>query len=220
MSAQIEPIRPVFSGHESFPFRYGWLAKGMGAIAADPSSLGRIDSMVDLGVGKNMLASIRHWLVVLGLAEKAADGGGVAGGLVPTDLGRQLFLEPAWDPYLEFEGTLWLLHHTLATGGATTWWWVFNRPTTTTFKRENLVSEIERYANTQGWRVSSATLKRDVDCFMRTYLPPSRSMSSPKTLISRCSTSGRSLYGCRRLKRFKAKYTRRSSRRSVAAALR
>lgn len=50
-----------FSGHESFPFRHTWLTKGVTAFAKDPTIFSKDEAMVILGVGKNMVQSIRHW---------------------------------------------------------------------------------------------------------------------------------------------------------------
>ena len=50
-----------FSGHETFPFRYTWLKKGVDAVSDDPSVFSSDRATITLGVGKNMVRSIRHW---------------------------------------------------------------------------------------------------------------------------------------------------------------
>jgi Protein of unknown function (DUF4007) len=50
-----------FSGHETFAFRYGWLTKAVNAASCDPAAFGSPDAVVALGVGKNMVRSMRHW---------------------------------------------------------------------------------------------------------------------------------------------------------------
>ena len=107
-----------------------WLKKAVDAVDADPYALHADDAMVRLGVGKNMVSSIRHWGLATGmLAEGSARRGSRSRPLAPTDLGRLLFLDGGWDPFLEDPGTLWLLHWQLASRPepATTWWWVFNQ---------------------------------------------------------------------------------------------
>jgi len=54
-------LKYSFSGHETFTFRYGWLKKGMDDALKDPTVFSREDAIVRLGVGKNMVGSIRHW---------------------------------------------------------------------------------------------------------------------------------------------------------------
>ena len=90
-----------FSGHESFPCKTLWLKKGYDFIA-NGKDFNSPDAVIDLGVGKNMVASIRFWLRAFGIT-------GVDGNL--TDWGIYLFDEKAGkDRYLEDLATLWLLH--------------------------------------------------------------------------------------------------------------
>jgi hypothetical protein len=53
-------VKPTFGGHEKFAFRYGWLKKGIDAAIDDPSIFSHDQALVTLGVGKNMLRSIRY----------------------------------------------------------------------------------------------------------------------------------------------------------------
>ncbi len=177
---------PSFSGHESFPFRHAWLKKGYDGLA-DPEFFSGSDALVKLGVGKNMVYSIRHWMEVGGLAEPIGDQGrGRTVALARTELADRLFADDGWDPYLEDDGTLWLLHRRLVTARerATTWWWAFNRPSTATVRRPGLTSELLAAAQANGWRASRNTVKRDVDCFIRTYLPAASARTSQEDAIA------------------------------------
>lgn len=92
---------PSFSGHETFPFRYGWLKKGVDGLENDPFIFCREDAMVKLGVGKNMVRSIRHWCLTLGLAKQEGRA------LVPSEFGKRLLNDDrGYDPYLEDVGTI------------------------------------------------------------------------------------------------------------------
>ena len=60
--------KPLFSGHETFPLRYGWLKKAFDAVVEFPNEDGNKrkvfladDAIARFGVGKNMVASMRHW---------------------------------------------------------------------------------------------------------------------------------------------------------------
>lgn len=63
------PANPSFAGHQTFAVRSGWLKKGLDALIEDGSIFNRPDALVTLGVGKNMVASIRHWLLATGIAD-------------------------------------------------------------------------------------------------------------------------------------------------------
>ena len=170
--------RVSFSGHETFPFRYPWLKKAVDAVDADPYALEADDAMVRLGVGKNMVSSIRHWGLATGmLDETPRSRGNRRRARTPSALGRSLLLDGGWDPFLEDPGTLWLLHWQLVSRPeqATTWWWVFNRYPGTVFTRADVQEALETLGVQSGWtRTTSASLKRDIDVFIRTYTPQRR----------------------------------------------
>lgn len=168
-----------FSGHETFPFRQTWLKKAVDAVDRDPRAFAAEDALVALGVGRNMVSSMRHWGLATGVLEEApaASGRRRARRLQPTRLGGALLRDDGWDPYLEDPGTLWLLHWRLARRPerATTWWWVFNCLTGASFTRADLVEGIGTLGRLRGWtRLTRGSLKRDVEVFVRTYAPDGR----------------------------------------------
>lgn len=165
-----------FSGHETFPFRCAWPKKAVDRTQADEYAFVADDALVRFGVGKNMVSSIRHWGLTLGMLEPAP-GSGRMRPLKPTALGRSLLTDEGWDPYLEDPGTLWLLHWRIASRpeGATTWWWAFNQHPGTVFTRAELLAALASIAARHGGvRATGASLKRDVEVFIRTYAPPRR----------------------------------------------
>lgn len=159
-----------FSGHQTFPFRYTWLPKAVRALQQDPEVFGREDALVVLGVGKNMVASIRFWCQATGIAGVDTRSG--KGYIKP--LGIKLFGPGGWDPYLEDPATLWVLHWHLveAPRPCSTWFLVFSRWNREEFTRAELVDWLATVAEKSGnRRVSRASIKRDVDVFLRTYVP-------------------------------------------------
>lgn len=97
-------IKPILGGHETFAFRNGWLKKGVDAAHENPTIFTNENALVTLGVGKNMVRSIRHWCLTTGLLEEA-NSPGLSRPLQATWLGDRLFLEGGWDPFLENEGS-------------------------------------------------------------------------------------------------------------------
>ena len=69
-----DKINVSFSGHETFPFRYTWLKKGVDAVRENPTIFADDLATITLGVGKNMVRSIHHWCQVIELIE--SDGVG------------------------------------------------------------------------------------------------------------------------------------------------
>jgi hypothetical protein len=169
-----------FAGHETFPFRYTWLKKAMEFVRKDPEAFGRDDAMVELGVGKNMVKSMRHWARACGVIEEVAGKRGRE--LKVSDFGELLFGDGGWDPYLEDHGTLWVLHAKLASTPewATTWYWVFNHLPQPEFTKVELTKWLFGFAVDRGWgRVAETSIRRDVDCFLRTYVPGEPSRQTP-----------------------------------------
>src|SRR5579885_1940203 len=78
------PPTLAFSGHETFPFRYAWLKKGLDAAADDPAVFRRDEALTALGVGKNMVRSIRHWCLAAGVIEEVGGGRAAASGPPPS----------------------------------------------------------------------------------------------------------------------------------------
>ncbi len=110
----------AFGRHEFFALRFGWLTKGFQAFDDSKSVFTDDDAVVVLGVGKNMVNSIRHWLRAAKLVRIEPDQKKV------EPLGSFLFSKQnGHDPYLEDEDTIWLLHWLLATNPtqATSWYW-------------------------------------------------------------------------------------------------
>jgi hypothetical protein len=169
--------RPLFSGHETFPLRYGWLKKAYDAVSADRDDLGNKkiflgeEAIARFGVGKNMVASMRHWATCCAVIAEDKDSGQLA----PTAIGDFLFGAKGADPYLEDPASLWHLHWLLCSGGddrplKTTWFWVFNHFTGVNFTRDDLVGGLLKLAETHDWRrASRTTVQRDVECLVRMY---------------------------------------------------
>jgi len=61
------------------------------------------DTILKLGVGKNMVQSIRFWLEAFGITRD----------FEITEFGDRIFAENGFYPFLEDMGTLWLLHCSL-----------------------------------------------------------------------------------------------------------
>lgn len=90
-----------FSGHESFPCKTLWLKKGYDFVA-NKNDFNSPDAVITLGVGKNMVVSIRYWLKVFGITNPDGSISKIGAYLFNDNTGK--------DKYLEDLATLWLLH--------------------------------------------------------------------------------------------------------------
>ena len=162
-----------FSGHETFVFRHGWLKKAVDALRRNPMAFGSDDALVELGVGKNMVRSIRFWGLATNVIEEVPKTRGAQ--LRPSAFGKFLFGEDGRDPYLEDPNSLWLLHWNLVNDEvrSTTWCWAFNLPHPNEFTKESIADVLSHELLRRGIKGPSGhSLRRDIDCFVRTYAAP------------------------------------------------
>ena len=96
--------KPVFSGHESFACKSHWLKRGYDFVLAG-HSFNNEDAVVHLGVGKNMVNSIKYWMRAFGLLKAEGELTSLAHKLMSNENG--------YDPFFEDTGSLWLLHFNL-----------------------------------------------------------------------------------------------------------
>lgn len=164
-------MKSLFGAHETFHIREGWLRKGLLAIKENPFLFSDPYAGDVLGVGRNMVKSIRYWLQATGLAKLSS---GVQEGkkVAKLDMTGLAELILKKDPYFEDDGTFWILHYHLATNKAlaTTWYWFFNHFGIRQFTQDQFLSHLERYAHGDlGRKVQVSTLEKDFRCLVRTY---------------------------------------------------
>lgn len=162
-----DPKKTSFGRHETFSLRFSWLTKGYQAFKKDPDVFNSDGATIELGVGKNMVASIRYWLRACQII--TPDSSSI------TNIGESIFNEETgFDPYLEDEATIWLLHWLLSTNSsvATSWYWFFNKYHKPEFTSEELATSLNDFVKDviiEGKKPSIATLKNDSQLIHRMY---------------------------------------------------
>ena len=165
--------RYTFSGHESFPCKTLWLKKGYDFVVQG-KDFNRPEAVVYLGVGKNMVASIRYWLRVFGLSE----------GDQPTWLGNYLFDDAnGKDKYIEDLATLWLLHfHLVFNQFATLYHTVFcgYQKGHTQFDRDQIATyvKLEMIEADKQSTYNENTVRKDIAVLMQNYALPRKAQSN------------------------------------------
>ena len=160
-----DKVKMRLQGHEKFPLREGWLNKGLLVIPTMPDAFSRKDASDVFGIGSNMVKSLRYWMRALGLIEENGTLG-----VKFTGLGE---LVAKYDPYIEKNFTLWLLHAYIAKNReeATTWYMYFNHCDADDLEKEQiaaiLMRETKKYAN--GQKFSEKSLYNDIDVLLNMY---------------------------------------------------
>lgn len=165
----------AFARHETFHPRFGWLKKGFDRAEQHPGIFLEEDAAVRLGVGKNMVRSIRYWCNAFKLLKNDQ----------PSDFGRSLLGAEGWDTYLEDPASLWLLHWQFlqAPCYATAWDFVFNYFHRTEFTFDNLFCDLCDYRDRVSSRTADSSIKKDVSCLLRMYAKqPTKSSAKEDSL--------------------------------------
>lgn len=162
-------MRLTFTGHDTFSCRNFWLKKGLDHIWSE-GKFNR-DAVTNLGVGNNMVSSIRFWLKSFGMI----DENGVA-----KQIAEDLFKDSGYDPFIEDIGTIWLLHYQLVTSEVSSIYsLIFNefRKKRIEFTREHLLSFIINKCVVEGASYNESSVKKDIGVFLSNYCKPERSKS-------------------------------------------
>lgn len=176
-------IKPKWRAHETFFIRKGWLSKGLQAVAEKDDIFvdKSINQMDELGIGSNMVKSLRYWLQATGVTNEMPDKDRRGRRIqVITELG-QLVLDN--DPYLEDIGTLWVLHYELVNKKefVPAWYFFFNELKMKSFTQDDFVRLIDNYSvNVLGAEKPPATRLStdDFNCILGTYVSKGSLQSS------------------------------------------
>lgn len=170
-----------FARHETFCPRYGWLKKGVDGVSHDERIFDRSDAIELLGVGKNMVRSIRFWCLAFKLITQKEDGKKAGGPMVTTEFAEKLLSDDGWDPYLEDPASLWLLHWRLFSPPlvAPAWSMAMNLTGIRYLSGKELTHYILEYQSyiPSFQRFSESSFEKDASCFLRMYSPPSNRIS-------------------------------------------
>lgn len=181
-------MKTKFTGHDTFPLRYGWLYKAvnylnLGGNMQTSSELKAREAIVALGVGKNMVNAIRYWAEASSVIDKNNTKNYINYSV--SSNGKYLFDS---DPYLEHIGSIWLIHFWLNFNDAylTSYRYFFNYSNVQHFEKAKLLIECSEDArklvtNDIG---NESTLKKDIDCFLNTYCKKLKNSSKKKTTIN------------------------------------
>ena len=166
-------VKYTFSGHESFPCKSLWLKKGYDFVVAG-NDFNSAEAVIGLGVGKNMVASIRFWLKAFGITENDQ----------LTWLGNYIFGESKGkDKYLEDIATLWLLHFNLVFSEEATLYKMFFcgvQRERSHFEREQVLTYVKLRMVEAGKMTlfNENTVKKDIGVLLQNYTLPRKPQSN------------------------------------------
>ena len=180
-SSFLKPKSFSFGSHQSFPLRYGWIEKfcigiieKRGYDTFEKEDLRPEILSQKYGLGNNMAKSLRFWLKLCGIIN---DNPNSKEKPSLTDFGKNTFGPEGLDRFLEKKETIWHLHYNIISNkkNMSTWNWFYNFFGKQSFDRQQLVNEISEASSIDNKEFSEINIKRDVDCFVRSYVAPNSS---------------------------------------------
>jgi len=164
--------QPIFSRHETFHPRFGWIKKGFEKSSQDNAIFSKDSAPVVLGVGKNMVKAIKYWSIAFKVVDECRVNGKYAH--TPTKFAHRLLGERGWDPFLENPASLWLLHWNLLKPPcyAPAWYFAFNEFNKTDFSVDDLLFSLREFRDLQfsERKIQDSSLKKDINCLLRMYV--------------------------------------------------
>ena len=155
-------IKIKMKRHESFSIREGWLAKGLIAIKNDPKVFSSPNATDILGIGTNMVKSLKYWMLATKLIEEKNRN------IVLTELGEIIYEH---DLYLEDNFTWWLIHINLLLNldDAYIFNTFFNKCNYSTFSKKNIFEQICNLLTLDNYEYNEKTLQDEINMIIKTY---------------------------------------------------
>jgi hypothetical protein len=186
-----------FSGHDTFHCKEQWLLKGVQLLdnQINTSIFNSEDAIFELGVGKNMVRSIRYWLRSFSLINDNDEFSAYS---------EYLFINKKYDPYLESPSTLFILQYLLVSKKYASIYNIiftdfFKDKTNHEFSEAQVIAFIKRVLNDlQIKKFTEKTVRSDFKVFIRTYVSPKKNIktieddfSAPLLELKLISNTGR-----------------------------
>mgnify|MGYP001465951463 CR=1 FL=1 len=161
-----------FAGHQTFPLRHNWLTKAADIIKINNQALMNSEyCMKELGVGINMVDSIKHWAESTQLFFREKDQNTFIHSL--SKEGKYLFSKDRpYDRYLENIDTIWYIHYLICKNFKKNalWFYMFNIFTSSTFTKDSFINKFDFWINENNLnKPSDHTMNKDFLCIVNMY---------------------------------------------------
>lgn len=148
--------------HESFSIREGWLTKGIRTIKEDSKVFSSADATDILGLGTNMVKSLKYWMSATCLIEENNRS---------VTLSKFGELIDKYDPYLEDNFSWWLIHLNMILNleDAYVYNLFFNKCKMKSFSKRDIFEQISQILNNSKLEYNENILQDEVNMIIKTY---------------------------------------------------
>lgn len=152
-----------FKKNESFYIREGWFEKAINSIAESNSKniFAKNDGVKILGIGTNMVKSLRYWLVAADVIDSSATK------TTLTKFGKLLY---KYDQYLEDNFSWFLIHYNLVKNKIECP--IFNHvfhSNMKTFRKADICNELYEELQKEGVETKKEYIEDDINVFLKSY---------------------------------------------------
>lgn len=181
-------------GHESFSIREGWLTKGLVETNKNEKIFSEKNSTDILGIGTNMVKSLKYWLLTANLIEETSK--------CKYDLSELGKLIYKYDLYMENIFTLYMVHLQIVLNEekALIWNMFFNYCNFKEFSKREYVEYIEYLLENENKDYNEKLLTDEINTFLKTYTNeeknsnPENNFTCPLTELELIKKIGRDKY--------------------------
>lgn len=175
-------LRMGYGQHQSFYLRVNWLRKAIRQLREEPKFLFKEEAAEQIGLGKNMVQSLKHWVFAAEIVDDKTD----------QTISTFGDLMNSHDPYIEIKDTASIIHYHLVDDKepCTAWYWFFNHYSIKSSSKEHITNEFLTWINVNETKKPSVnSVKRDIDCLIRLYCEkdkvddPEEVIQSPLSII-------------------------------------
>ncbi|WHY88585.1 DUF4007 family protein [Neobacillus novalis] len=158
-----------YGQHQSFYLRDRWLNKAIRHINDDERFFYDKEAFEKIGLGKNMVQSLRYWVLATRVAQEKFNDERKKVYKI-TQFGKILY---KFDRFLQFLDSAAIIHYHLSSRKepSTAWYWYFNKLNESVITKDELISTfIDWVKANEEKEVSEKSLKRDIECLIRLYV--------------------------------------------------
>ena len=148
--------------HESFSIREGWLTKGIKEVKKDSRIFSSPDATDILGIGTNMVKSLKYWMLATCLAYEENR---------EIKLSEFGILIDKYDPYMENIFTWWLIHINMILNEEDSYIYnlFFNKCNRKTFTKKDIYAQLAENLGNEKIEYNEKILFDEVNMTIKTY---------------------------------------------------
>lgn len=170
-----------YGQHQSFYLRDRWLSKVIRHLKTDERFFYDKEAFEKMGLGKNMVKSLRYWVVATGVVEEVLNDQRKKIHRI-TNLGHLIF---EFDRFIKYQETAAILHYQMVKQKepSSSWYWYFNYYKESIITKDHLLKDLIIWVQeNEKKNVSEQSLKRDIDCLIKLYTA-GQSTNDPEEVI-------------------------------------